>query len=251
MTQPLHAPPLQARPLCASDVMTSDPATVLEDSALETAIRLMLDRRISGLPVLDAKGALAGILTEGDLLRRAELGTEPQHAGWLEFLRGPTRKADDYVETHSRVVGDVMTKPVLTVDATAPLADVVDLMQSKHVKRLPVLAEGRLVGIVSRSDLLRALADALSHAPGHADGPFRDADIQGAVVAELEGHAWTAPGGITVKVKDGIVDLDGVLLVEADRAALRVAAQNVAGVRSVRDHLVWIEPNTGMTYSPP
>lgn len=143
-----------------------------------------------------------------------------------------------------------MTRGVLSVEELASLADVATIMRDKRVKRVPVLRQGRLVGVVSRSDLLRALAGALAQTPSHVDGPFRDTDIQSAVVAELARQPWAPVGGITVTVADGIVDLDGVLFENADRAAMRVAAQNIAGVKSVRDHLIWVEPNSGMTYQP-
>lgn len=237
--------------LIVSDIMTPGAATVRETSSLEAAIRLMLDLRISGLPVVDAAGSVVGILTEGDLLRRAELGTQARRAGWLQFLRGPSRQADDYVETHSRVVGDVMTSTVLSVDASAPLAEVAALMHDKHVKRVPVMHRGQLVGVISRSDLLRTLADTLAKGSSHAAGPFRDEDIRSAVVAELKRQPWAPVNAVTVRVLDGVVDLDGVLFEESDRAAMRVIAQNVPGVASVRDHLVWVEPQSGMTYAPP
>lgn len=234
----------------AADIMTPNVATVTDTTAIEAAIRVMLDKHVSGLPVLDGTGALVGIVTEGDLLRRVELGTAPSHGHWLEILFGLSRRANDYVETNCRVVGDVMTREVRTVDADAPLAEIVAIIRDKHVKRVPVLSNGRMTGIVSRSDLMRTLADALAGSTAHADGPFRDADIHGAVVAAFKRQPW-APGGITVTVADGVVDLEGVLFKEADRAALRVAAENVAGVKSVRDHLIWVEPNSGMTYAPP
>lgn len=231
--------------------MTAKPATVTEASSVEAAVHLMLDLRVSGLPVLDAAGSLVGIVTEGDMLRRAELGTEVRRAGWLQFLRGPSRQAQDYVEAHSRVVGDIMTRSVLTADASAPLTEVVAIMQDKNVKRVPILDQGHLVGVVSRPDLLRKLAEGFAQSASHAEGPFRDADIQRAVLTEVQAQPWAPAGGITVRVLNGVVDLDGVLFVEADRAAIHVAAQNVSGVTAVRDHLIWIEPNSGMTYSPP
>lgn len=234
----------------AADIMSPDVATVTDTTAIEAAIQIMLDKHVSGLPVLDGTGALVGILTEGDLLRRVELGTAPSHGHWLDILFSPSRGANDYVEANSRVVADVMTREVRTVDANAPLAEIVAIIRDKHVKRVPVLSHGQLTGIVSRCDLLRTLADALAGSTAHAAGPFRDADIHGAIVAAFKRQSW-APGGITVTVADGVVDLEGVLLREADRAALRVAAENVAGVRSVRDHLIWVEPNSGMTYPSP
>ena len=235
-------------PLTAGDIMTRSVATTGPDIPLSTAVRLMLERRVSGLPVLDAAGQMVGILTEGDLLRRVELGTGSLRPSWLDIFRGPTRAARDYVETHSRVVGDIMTEAVVTVDESAPLSEVVSVMQGKHVKRVPVLAGTRLVGVVSRVDLLRALSRAFDDAEGAATPA--DATIRMDVLAEIERQSWSPYGGVRVSVEHGVVDLDGVLLCEADRAAMRVAAQNIPGVTGVRDHLVWIEPNSGMTLGP-
>jgi CBS domain-containing protein len=235
-------------PLTAGALMTLDVATVPATASLQVAIRLMLDRHVSGLPVLDGSGALTGILTEGDLLRRVELGTEAHHSGWMQFLLGPNRLANDYVNTHSRVVGDIMTTPVLTVDAAAPLSEVVALMESKHVKRVPVVAGNRLVGVVSRSDLLRTLAAEL--AP-ESVGMQSDITIRRNVVAELTRQSWAPGCGVKVSVSGGVVDLDGVIFAEAERTALKVVAANVPGVTKVVDHLTWIEPNSGMTVPPP
>ena len=231
--------------LTAGDVMTGEVATVLADSPLYVAIRLMLDRHVSGLPVLDDTGMLVGIVTEGDLLRRVELGTDEHPSAWRVFLRGPVRQAADYVATHSRVVRDVMTSTVLTVDVTTPLADVVTVMQDKHVKRLPVLSGHTLLGIVSRSDLLRQLADSL---PGPITGQS-DAVIHDNIVAEFRRQSW-ARDGIKVVVSDGVVDLEGVIFEISHRAAMRVAVENVPGVTAMRDHTTWVEPYSGMTDTP-
>ncbi len=235
-------------PLTAGDIMTRDVAATTAAAAVPAAIAIMLERHVSGLPVLDGDGALVGILTEGDLLRRVELDTIPHTAAWLDFFRSSARLAGEYVESHSRVVGDVMTAAVLTVAETAPLADIVRLMQSKHIKRVPVMAGSRVVGMVSRADLLRALAAAFAK-PGPAAEPS-DAIIRAAILAEFRRQAWAPVEGISVAVAGGIVDLSGVIFHESDRAAMRVAAQNVAGVTSVRDHMIWVEPNSGMTFQP-
>ena len=235
-------------PLTAGDVMTRGVATTTQSTALPAAITLMLERHVSGLPVLDGAGTIVGILTEGDLLRRVELGTTSHRASWLDFFRSPTWLARDYVETHSRVVGDIMTPAVVTVDEAAPLSEVVGVMQNKHVKRVPVLAGSTLVGMVSRVDLVRALASAFTEAVGGA--ARSDSVIQAEVMAELNRQSWASDGSISVAVVDGVVDLAGVIFCEADRAGMRVAAENIAGVKSVRDHLVWVEPNTGMTLGP-
>ncbi len=226
-------------PIVASDIMTRDVATVTADTTLPAAIGLMLQRGVSGVPVLDGVGTLAGILTEGDLLRRVELGTEVQRSRWLQFLLGPRRAADEFVETHSKVVGDVMTTVVLTVDADAPISEVVTVMLAKHVKRVPVMMGHTLVGVVSRSDLLRALADTFT--VGAMDGAD-DAMVREGVLAALGRQSWGSRGGIAVTVVDGVVDLGGVIFEESERAAVRVTVQNVPGVTTVRDHMRFIAP---------
>lgn len=232
--------------LTASDVMSRDVATVAADSSVQVAVRLMVDRRISGLPVLDGAGMLVGILTEGDLLRRVELGTEEHRSGWRAFILGPDRQAADYVATHSRIVRDIMTPTVLTVVGASPLAEVVTLMQAKHVKRIPVLAGHALVGIVSRSDLLRRLAN--SFPDDSASGPG-DKAIHDDILAEFRRQSW-ALDGIKVVVSGGVVDLDGIIFEASQRAAIRVAVETVPGVKAMRDHTTWVEPYSGMTDTP-
>jgi CBS domain-containing protein len=235
-------------PLTAGDIMTRTVATTGPNVSLPAAIRLMLERHVSGLPVLDDAGAIVGILTEGDLLRRVELGTNSPRSGWLDFFRGPARAAHDYVETHSRIVGDIMSEAVVTVDEGAPLSEVVSVMQGKHVKRIPVMAGAMLVGMVSRVDLLRALAGSFDEAAG--DTAASDATIRAGVLAEFGRQSWAARDGVCVTVAHGVVDLDGVIFHEEERSAMRVAAQNIRGVTGVRDHMVWVEPNSGMTFGP-
>ena len=149
----------------AADLMTSFVVTVTPDATIEYAAQLMLQHRISGLPVTDSDGAVLGIVTESDLLRRAETGTDKRHARWVSLLIGPGRLAQEYVHTHGRKVGEVMTERVFTVTPETPLADLVALMETKHVKRVPVVDQGRLVGIVSRADVMAALVGLLSEKP--------------------------------------------------------------------------------------
>jgi len=251
MTPPRTGPQPSA-PLTAGALMTRDVASVTAGSPLGVAIRLMLARHVTGLPVLAADGGLAGILTEGDLLRRAELGTDTRRSAWMQFVMGPNRLARDYVGAHSRVVGDIMTTPVHTVDAAAPLAEVAALMENKHVKRVPVLSDQRMVGIISRADLLRALGAALDDLQGDEPPgvPRTDAALRRAVLVELARLSWVPHCGFKVHVNEGVVDLDGIIFAEAEREALKVAASNVPGVSGVVDHLTWVEPNSGMSVPP-
>ncbi len=228
--------------MLASDVMTRDIVSIAPDAPIREAIRLMLDRRVSGLPVVDGAGKLVGILTEGDLLHRSEIATERHRWHWLEFVMGPARMAGEYVKTHGRMVGELMTREVVTVGGDAPLGEIVALMERRRIKRLPVIDGGALVGIVSRADLLAALARALDAQPAPEGG---DAEIRRRVLAELEKANWAPRAGVTIAVADGIVDLEGVVFDEHERAALRVAAENVPGVKGISDRLVWVEPVSG------
>jgi CBS domain-containing protein len=232
----------------ASDVMTREIISVRPDTTVAEAIRMMLDNRISGLPVIDEAGRLVGILTEGDLLRRGETGTERHRPRWLEILMGPGRLAEEYVRTHGRKIGEVMTRDPVSVTPDTSLKEIVELMERRRIKRVPVLDGEAPVGIISRADLLRGLAGALEATPVAA---MSDAEIRERILAELARTAWVPRDGIAITVENGIVDLNGVILDEKERGALRVAAENVPGVRAVEDHLVWVEPVSGTIIDAP
>jgi CBS domain-containing protein len=231
----------------AADVMSRNIVSVGREATIADAIWLMLDHQISGLPVIDA-GQLVGILTEGDLLRRSETGTERHRPRWLEMLMGPGRLAADYVRTHGRKVEEIMTRDLVSVTPDTPLDEVVALMERRRIKRVPVVDGGAAVGIVSRADLLRALARTLEEEPASAGS---DAKIRERLLAELAKLSWVPRDGLTITVSDGIVGLDGVILEEKEREALRVVAENVPGVRAVEDRLVWVEPVSGTIIDAP
>ena len=194
----------------------------------------------------DGKTRLVGILTEGDLLRRSELGTAGQRSRWLDLLMSG-RLASEYVRTHTRRVSEIMTRDVVSVAEDTPLTEVVRLMERHRIKRVPVLRDGALIGIVSRADLLRAIQRLLVAEPKTAAS---DETIRRHVLDELAQAPW-APHGLTVDVANGVVTLDGVILDEQKRSALRVAAENVPGVKAVVDHIVWVEPVTGWVVEGP
>ncbi|MBV9815325.1 MAG: CBS domain-containing protein [Alphaproteobacteria bacterium] len=224
----------------AGEVMTRNPIAVPAEAGLAEALRLMFDHRVSGLPVVDGKAGLVGILTEGDLLRRSELGTAGQRSRWLDLLM-TGRLASEYVRTNTRRVSEIMTRDIVSVAEDTPLTEVVRLMERHRIKRVPVLRDGALIGIVSRADLLHALHRLLLAEPETAAS---DETIRRHVLDKLAQAPW-APHGLTVDVANGVVTLDGVILEEQKRSALRVAAENVAGVKAVVDHIVWVEPVTG------
>ena len=230
----------------AGEVMSHNPIAVPAEAGLAEALRLMFDHHVSGLPVADGKTRLVGILTEGDLLRRSELGTAGQRSRWLDLLMSG-RLASEYVRTHTRRVSEIMTRDVVSVAEDTPLTEVVRLMERHRIKRVPVLRDGALIGIVSRADLLRAIQRLLVAEPKTAAS---DETIRRHVLDELAQAPW-APHGLTVDVANGVVTLDGVILDEQKRSALRVAAENVPGVKAVVDHIVWVEPVTGWVIEGP
>jgi CBS domain-containing protein len=234
-----------ATTMTAADVMTQNPITVRRTASILDAIRLMLEQRISGLPVVDEEGGLVGVLTEGDLLRRAEIGTERRTSKWLSILSGPNRQAEDYVRTHGRRVEEVMTTAVASVTEDAPLETIASMMEKKRIKRVPVVNGRRLVGIVSRADLMRVLAKALAELPRVNPS---DAALREQIDAELQRHAWAGRSNVSVVVTDGIVDLEGCIYSPRDRDALRVVAENVPGVKEVHDHLDYFDPSAVMIY---
>lgn len=224
-------------------IMTHPVITVTPETTIAETARLMLQHRISGLPVIDDSNAVVGIVTEGDLLRRAETGTERRHRRWIELLIGPGRLADEYVSTHARKVGEAMTTDVATIGPQASLQEVVQAMELRRVKRLPVVDGGKLVGIVSRADLVHALVGVLAHP---APMPRGDAEIRTAILDEIAKQPWGPRFSVDVAVKDGGVELRGSVTGDRERIALEVLAENISGVKTVRDNLVWVEPTSGL-----
>jgi CBS domain-containing protein len=222
------------------DVMTPTLIGVPETASLWDALKLMTERGISALVVFDGIGAPVGILSEGDLMRRAEFGAEKKRPRWLEFLLGGSA-ARDYALSHGRRVGEIMTRGIYSVEANAEVAEAVDLMLQAKVRRLLVTDNGDSVGVLSRSDLVRAL---MRSAPTEA-APVSDADIQAAVEAEIAAQNWTPAVGVRVRVENAVVTLEGAISDDSLRGGLKVLVENVPGVKAVHDRLAWIEPNSG------
>jgi CBS domain-containing protein len=211
-------------------VMTSPVIGVAPSATLYEATRLMVDRRISGLPVIEATGSLVGILSEGDLLHRSELGTARNDDRWLHWLIDPSRISQDYTRANTRHVADVMTREVHTVGDEAWLEEAVQLMERHRIKRLPVVTKGRVVGILTRADLVKALAVLL--APPYDEETSTDERIRTALLAEFASQDW-APESLAIEVKNRVVTLRGTTYDARQRAAMRVAAENIPGVRRV------------------
>jgi CBS domain-containing protein len=234
--------------MIVDDVMTRHVITVSPDATVEDAVKLMLSHRISGLFVVEKAGDLAGVVTEGDLLRRDEIGTERGRPWWLKLLISPARQAADFTHAHGRYVRDVMTTDVISVAHDALLETVVRAMEKNRVKRLPVTRDGHVVGVVSRADLLRALIGRARLAePVTKD----DSSIRSAILDTLEAQSWTPMTTLNVTVVKGVVDLWGSITNEGERKGIRVIAENTSGVTAVHDHLVYIEPYTGTVVEGP
>jgi CBS domain-containing protein len=226
------------------DVMTPTVISVKDEESILQAAQLMLENRISGLPVIDANGALVGVVTEGDFLRRSEIGTTRRRPKWLEFIVGPGRLAEEYVHQSGRKVAEVMTPTPYTVGEEETLEAVVKLMERHRIKRLPVVRDERMVGIISRANLLHALATLARETPPAATD---DAAIRARILAALDRKHWAI--GTNVVVKNGIAEIWGTILDERERQACIVAVENIAGVKKVHDHMVWVEPMSGMAFA--
>jgi CBS domain-containing protein len=231
----------------AKDVMTTNVVCISPQATVLQAVRIMLQRNISGLPVVADNGQLVGMITEGDLLRRAETGTQKHRARWIEFLIGPGRLATDYVQTHGRKVEEIMTSEPVSVSEDTPLEDVVRTMEKKRIKRVPVVLGGKLVGIISRANLLHALAGVARDIKTGAT----DAEIRARLLADLDKESWAPIGALDIFVNQGVVELWGTITDDRMRPALIVAAENVPGVKEVRDHLAWVDPMSAMVLISP
>jgi CBS domain-containing protein len=218
----------------ARDVMVSPVVTVKPSATVKEVAKVLLESRISGVPVVEDQGKLVGIVSEGDLLHRSEAGTELRRAWWLVGLTGEETLAGEYVKAHARKAADVMTTNVISAGPDAPLHELAALMETNAIKRVPIVDNGRLVGIVSRANLLQAVAGARPE----VEVPLADQGIREELLAHLQRQAWARPWLLNVIVHGGVVDLWGVARSDAERKAIRIAAEGIEGVRAVRDNLV-------------
>jgi CBS domain-containing protein len=231
----------------AHQIMTRPVITVAPETTIVDAANLMLQRHVSGLPVVDASGKLVGIVSEGDFIRRSEIGTQRKRGRWLRFILGPGKSAADFVHEHGRRIDEVMTKQPLTITEDTALAEIIALMEKNNVKRLPVIRGDKVVGIVSRANLLQAVASLARQVP---DPTADDDHIRNRVIDAMEKNDW-CPFGLSVIVKDGIVHLSGVITEERSRQAAVVAAENIEGVKKVHDHLCWVDTMSGIYLNSP
>ncbi|MDP2623233.1 MAG: CBS domain-containing protein [Actinomycetota bacterium] len=228
--------------MLAKDIMTTNVVTVTPDARVREIAQLLLKRHVSAVPVVDAENRVVGIVSEGDLMRRPETGTERHRSWWLTLVAGSEDLARDYAKAHGVRAADVMSGNVVTVTEDTPVGTIARLLEERHIKRVPVLRNDKLVGIVSRADLLRGLASRPAQ-PGVSPSTD-DRAIRERLLQTLRTEPW-APTYLTVIVTDGMVHFWGVVSSEEERDALRVAANTVPGVRGVEDHLVEMTPWAG------
>ncbi len=224
----------------AKDVMTTDVVTVAPDTEVSDIARLLLERHISALPVVDGDGGVVGIVSEGDLLHRRETDTEKHRNWWLGFLVGNEQRAAEYSKSHGTKASEIMSREVVTVNEDAQLGDIAELLEIRRIKRVPVLRDGKLVGIVSRANLLHGLAarrEEVGPAPSSDDRTIRET-----IIETVRQEGWVTHGTLNVLVDNGVVELWGWVDSPEERQALKVAAENVTGVKEVRDRLGSVPP---------
>lgn len=231
----------------AHQIMTHRIISVTPETSIADAAEIMLTNHISGLPVLNASGELVGIVSEGDFLRRSEIGTQRKRPRWLQFFTSTGRLADDFVTERGRKVEDVMTRDPVTVHEEARLEELVALMERRGVKRLPVLRNGQLVGIVTRSNLLQAVAGLAKEVP---DPTADDDHIQARLLRAFDAADWR-PIGLQVAVRNGVVHLYGLIGDDRARRAAVVAAENTEGVKEVHDHICLVDTWSGFYVESP
>lgn len=213
------------------EIMTPDVITVGPETAIHRAARLMVDHGVSGLPVVDERGAVVGIVSEGDLIIRQK-GRE-QRSWWKLFFEDPEALARAYQKKTGTTVGDVMTREVISVSPRRPIETAAAMLDKNRIRRLPVVEDGRLVGIVSRGDLIKALAAA----------PPAGAELTGTALADemrarLAREPWTSPHALVITATDGVLSLYGLVWSEAERSAIATMARGIPGCTGVDNHLV-------------
>ncbi len=218
----------------AADVMVTSVICVRANASVESVAETLLMNRISAVPVLDEDGAMVGIVSEGDLIHRVEADTERHRSWWLELLTSRQILAQEFVKSHGRKAADVMTRTVISVKPDTPLGKVAAILEKHRIKRVPVVAGGNIVGIVSRANLIQALVrpdNEIAPAPQVSDLELREN-----VLAQLKSKPWW-PNDINVVVRDGTVELWGIVDTEIEKDAIRVAVEVTPGVRVVADNL--------------
>lgn len=219
---------MQAKHVMVSPVKVGRPNMTVREVA-----KMLCDNQISALPIIDGKGKIVGIVSEGDLVRRAEIGTQKSRSWWLSLFTSNIQLAEEYAQAHSKTVGDLMTTEVICAQPETPLSQIAHLFEKHRIKRVPILKDGWLVGIVTRANLVQAIATA----PQKPHRPLGDEEIREKLQKTLDTESWTSSLMINATVNNGVVHLWGIVKSESERNALRVAAERIAGVKGVKDNL--------------
>ena len=227
----------------AADVMASAVISVRPNARVDEVASILLANRISAVPVIDEQDELIGIVSEGDLMRRSEAKTDRSRSWWLEYLTGKQVLAAEYVKSHSHKVTDVMTRTVITATPETPLREIATLLERNRIKRVPIVQSGKVLGIVSRANLLQALAG--MPAKNAAAASAGDSQIRDEVLSRLNAQLWR-PSMLNVTVRDGAVDLWGFVTSDDEKKATRIAVESVPGVKTINDHLTIPPPEIAM-----
>jgi CBS domain-containing protein len=219
----------------AIDVMVRDVVTVHPDTDVADAVKLLSEHDVSALPVVDEPGNLIGILSEVDLIRRVEIGTERRRPWWQEAVTGASTLAEEFAKSHGKKVREIMTSGAVSVSEDTPLSEIATLFERKRIKRVPVVKDGKLVGIVSRSNLIQALASVVGRMDQHDE---TDRQIRVELLSRLKDQPWTGFGDRSITVGDRVVHLWGLVGSEVERKALLALAEGIPGVSRVSDEMI-------------
>ena len=214
------------------EIMTKDVIAVAPKTPIHEAARLMVDHGVSGLPVVDDDGNVVGIVSEGDLILREK--PRERMPWWKAFFGDAERLAVQYQKAHGTTVGEVMTRSLITVSPGFPIESVALILDQRRIRRVPVIADGQLVGIVSRGDLIKALAKA----PAPAAAQPSDNRLVQEMSARLAEEPWISNHGIVVQAKDGVLSLWGLVLTEAEKSAVETMARSIEGAKGIESHLM-------------
>jgi CBS domain-containing protein len=218
----------------AADVMVRDVVTVHPETDIADAVKLLAERDISALPVVDAQNMLVGIISEADLMHRVEIGTEKQHPWLMESLTGARTLAEEFAKSHGKKVSEIMTTDVVTASEDASLAEIASLFERHRIKRVPIVRDGRVVGVVSQSNLIQALASVVGVAKANDDS---DRWIRDEILSRLKQQDWTDFGSRNITISGGVVHLWGLINSDTERHALTALVEGVPGVSRVSDEM--------------
>ncbi len=227
----------------ASAIMVSDVITVKPHDTVQDVAGLLVVNCISAVPVVDESGSIVGIVSEGDLLRRVENRTAHERPWWLKLLMGRELLAAEFIREYGRKVADVMTREVISAEPDTPIADIASLLERHRIKRVPIIQDGKIVGIVSRANLIQALA--VCRNKSLEPQTVADAELRDKLISRLKAEPWVRPSLVNVTVADGMVDLWGIVDSPTEKQALRVAVEVTPGVKAVNDNVLVRPAGTG------